>query len=438
MDGKLLRKRITASSIAITGILYLIAGIFMVVWVNGVPPMMRTIVLIYTIILSFFGVLSCLSNFKIMRLIQAILPLIFGLIFANDPSSISKLFTFLLGLYIVLISLVKFIDFIVLNANKTPGRIMVLLNSIIMGLIAIPLIWNPSMYMNRAILIASIFFVFYGLTYLSDFFVQIAPSQKMIPIKQRVRITLPIIFTSLIPKKMVNHVNNLLSIDHDKKLQEESFKEEVEPDLEILIHASETGFGAMGHVDFILDDTVYSYGNYDFQSLKFFESIGDGVLLEIPGRNHYIQFRLTDVGNSIFAFGIKLDESQKERVRKVVSEIKTHTYSWDSLAKRQAMGEVLDETPKDYASRLYRETEARMYKFNDTSFKAYFVMSTNCVKLVDKVIRSAGLVAASPNGILTPGAYYEFFERQYRFKNSVVISKRTYNPKGIIQHETFN
>ena len=73
-----------------------------------------------------------------------------------------------------------------------------------------------------------------------------------------------------------------------------------------------------------------------------------------------------------------------------------------------------------------------MYKFNDTSFKTYFVFSTNCVKLVDHIIRSVGIDAVNSKGIITPGGFYDFFDYQFSLDQSIIVSKQTYHYKGYV------
>lgn len=434
MDSRLLRKRISVGSIALTGLLFIQAGIAILLWIDNVPAPVRWTVFLSTCFVSFFAIISVFSKFKLSRLIQAISPTIFGFIFLVNPQSITTLFALFTGLYIMFIGFLRFIDFIVLNANKTKGRWWALTEVILSIGFGLPLMIAPSIYVERAALIASFIFIFHGLTYFEDLILQIAPTKWNGVLKTKIRINLPIIFTSTIPKKYIKNINKLFSVDDDGVLIQESFKTNETPDLEIFIHAAETGFSSMGHVDIFFEGKVYSYGNYDPESWKFFESVGDGVLLVVDGKQAYIDFRMEDLKSSSFCYGLRLSEPQKERVRKTIQELMSHTYPWKTKQQRVDEGEGSDEIPQNYASRLYRATKMKSYKFKDTSFKAYFVMTTNCVKLADKIIRSMGVVTATPNGLLTPGTYLDYFDRQYRLKKSIVVSCQSYNPLGEIVH----
>ncbi|MFV0379212.1 MAG: hypothetical protein ACK5KQ_00075 [Anaerorhabdus sp.] len=433
MNINIVRNKISIASLLITGIFFSVSGFLILLWLNGVPSMVKLMILLYCFILSIFGVISCLSKFKFIRFIQALIPAILGLNFYFNPTSLPKLYAFLMGIYISIIGVCKFIDFIILNANKNKGRYLVLISSMITFMFSVPLVLNPNANFEGAIILTAIFCIFHGLTYIGDFIYQIFPNKKFNG--RKFRINLPIIFTSLLPKKAVLKINKLFESDEDKILFEESFVGDNKVDLEILIHATDKGFSSMGHVDLVFEDTVYGYGNYDIDSWKFFQSIGDGILLKFKGKKKYINFRMKDIDGSTFAYGIRLTDDEYQRVKKTLLDFEKHLVKWKCRYEKKINNEDIMGEPIDYLSRLYREGEMETYKFKDTSFKAYFVMSTNCVKLADKILRAADIVAATPNGILTPGAYLDFFNRQYSLVNSSVVSKKSYNPSGSIKHE---
>ena len=436
VKAKLVRKYIGITSLALTSLLYIISGIAFIVWKNEVPPVVRMIVVVYAIILGVSGVLTCFSKFSIPRLLHALMPIVFAVIFLLFLNQMSTLYAFILGIYILVVALIKGIDYILLKANNTPGRLMVLINAVVILFISLPLLMNPSRHLTSALFLTGVFCIFYGMTILGDFFVEISPIKQTNRFRKRMRVNLPVFLTMLMPKKAINYINKLLVVDDDGVIEEDSFKVNEIPDIEIFIHVTEKGFGTIGHADLFFEGKVYCYGNYDDDSFKLFGSIGDGVLFTTNNRDEYIAFCAKATGDSIFAFGLRLTASQKEAIRARLQELFTHVHPWESKLQRYEEGVYQsDQKPEDYASRLYEATHAQMYKFNDTSFKAYFVLTTNCVKLADYVIRSTGLAAANPNGIMSPGAYYEYFDRQYHLKNSIVISKQTYHHNAKIEHE---
>ena len=87
----------------------------------------------------------------------------------------------------------------------------------------------------------------------------------------------------------------------------------------------------------------------------------------------------------------------------------------------------------DYASQLARETNIKFRKIKRGRFKNYFTFYTNCVKFADTILGQTGIDILNLNGILSPGSYYNYFEREYKRNNSIVITKTAYHPKGIVK-----
>ena len=127
---------------------------------------------------------------------------------------------------------------------------------------------------------------------------------------------------------------------------------------------------------------------------------GDGVLL-VADRASYIPYCLENNGTTLFSFGLRLSEEQRAAVHTAVSEIKERLIAWDpplQTARRQNPAADAKAYP-DFASRLCNETGARFYKFKRGRFKRYFVMSTNCVLLVDSIIGGDRYFKFERNGI---------------------------------------
>ena len=86
----------------------------------------------------------------------------------------------------------------------------------------------------------------------------------------------------------------------------------------------------------------------------------------------------------------------------------------------------LNKDVDDYASRLYKATQASFYKFKKGRFKYYFVMTNNCVLLADHIIGKSGIDIVNMNGIITPGTYFSYFEEEAKKENSRVLLKTLY------------
>ena len=63
-------------------------------------------------------------------------------------------------------------------------------------------------------------------------------------------------------------------------------------------------------------------------------------------------------------------------------------------------------------------------------FKTYFALNTNCVLLADTIVGQAGIDLVKIQGLISPGAYFEYFNREFSRKNSFVISRIIYYKDG--------
>ena len=181
---------------------------------------------------------------------------------------------------------------------------------------------------------------------------------------------------------------------------------------------SKKGAGIVGHADLIINDEVMSYGNYDGSSWRLHESVGDGVIF-FAKKDGYIPFVIKDSEKTLFAFGLKLNEQQKTRVINRINEIKNNLYEWKPP--------VYSESNPPYAARLNHAVNTKFYKVKKGEFKTYFVLGTNCVKLVDSIVGKAGIDILEISGIITPGVYYEYLDKEFAKPNTIVISKKIYN-----------
>ena len=69
---------------------------------------------------------------------------------------------------------------------------------------------------------------------------------------------------------------------------------------------------------------VISYGNYDYDSIRLFETIGDGVLF-IATRKLYSILHRTD-HKTIFSYGVRLTVKQLASVKREIEKLKENTY----------------------------------------------------------------------------------------------------------------
>ena len=277
---------------------------------------------------------------------------------------------------------------------------------------------------NFELLLLGCYLLMLGASSLRDgfFFERIENNPKL---KRRMRMTLPIFVTALIPISTLRKLNKWLSNHEGQEGEVHSErKNDQTVDLEIFVHTSETSFFlAMGHVDICYQGQVISYGSYDPHSERLFGTIGDGVLFK-ANREKYIELCKRESQKTLFAYGLSLSEQQKKAIEERLREIESLLIPWEpssQLLKRRE-GEV----KHTYSYQLKHEADATLYKFTSSKFKTYFVLSTNCVLLADSIVGEAGTDILSPQGFIVPGTYQDYLDLEFKKPSGIVVSRSIY------------
>ena len=325
----------------------------------------------------------------------------------------------LFSFYLLVIGISQFVMCVVQIKNGEFIKISQFLLGVIYFGIAIPIMRAPVTKLDTFVLCLAIYAVFLGFYSIYDFVIQIIPVRTKNKVKRSIRITLPKVVEALIPYSVMVEINRNLDV---REMSTYCFeKDDLVSDLHILIHTSNRGFNRMGHIDVCFEGQVISYGNYDEGSRICHDFFGDGVLFIANIKSDYINFCIDHSKKTVFDFGIALTNHQKERVRKRIDELCANTVEWNHRRdKKYCHG-------KSYAAKLYKKTRAKFYKFKKGKYRTYFVLGTNCCYLADDIIGKSGTDILSINGIITPGTYYDYLNRELRLKSSNVISKEVYN-----------
>ena len=64
-------------------------------------------------------------------------------------------------------------------------------------------------------------------------------------------------------------------------------------------------------------------------------------------------------------------------------------------------------------------------------YKVFFVLKNNCGSFVKNILKIVGTDVLKIYGVITPGTFYDFLEREYVKKNSIVVKKKIYNKYNI-------
>ena len=320
------------------------------------------------------------------------------------------------AIYITLNGVIKFISYLNYKKDKVDRRFPVLCGATIMMLYGLALLLGRYVDANAMMIFIGGYGLFLGINYIIDGVFTAVPQQHKDSLKRRIRIPVPIFISALIPKVMMDYINERLAVEPKEKF----IDDQVYSNVEIFIHVSPDGFGTIGHCDICIDDNVISYGNYDCDSIRLCESIGDGVIFIAP-RESYIPFCIEVDRKTIFSYGVRLTKKQLESIKTEIKKIFENTYRWYPRSYKNK------DDCNDYASKLYLRTNTKFYKFNKGRFKTYFVLGSNCVKLAETIMGKAGMDIIDLNGIISPGTYQSYLEKEYQRVNGAIITKNIYN-----------
>lgn len=349
-------------------------------------------------------------------LVRLIVNVFSGIFIIRYTAIPMRLVLIIFAFYLTFNGIVSLISYLNYKKDRVSYRLPVLGGALLIIIYGLALLAGQYANIKNMMIFIGGYGLLLGINYVIDGIFVAIPQQKKDTLKRRIRIPIPLLISALIPKAMMDYVNERLQIEP----KEHFFNPDEMHDIEIFIHASTDGFGTVGHCDVCIDDKVISYGNYDHDSIRMFEAIGDGVIF-ITNRERYLNFCIQEYQQTIFAYGVSLTARQLMEVKNELDKLMANAYQWfpRSYYNRNDCN--------DYASKLFLNTNANFYKFKKGKFKTYFVLGSNCVKLVECIVGKGGLDIIDLNGILSPGTYQNYLEKEYQRVNGVVVSKNVYN-----------
>lgn len=417
----------------ITGTIALASGILMIIFSTISFGIVFKLFALYSLVIGLSSAVSYIVNPHKRTLSAGIssiglVVLAFCLWFFTDNAL--TIFIFLIGLYAVINFIWRAILVVQLIRNEDLGYIRRFIEAVISLLVAVFLFVFPFQSQQPVCIFFGVYIILTSITYFSDaireMFLWDADGKH---IKRKIKLKIPAILTFFIPLTVFNSINRNLN-DYDNDINRVSYehvgnrKKFVETHLEVLIHTSpKTGRG-FGHVDICIDNTAYVYGAYDKKTDRLFGLLSDGVFA-VMERDKYIKYCLTQKKENLVSFNIYLTDDQLKEVRKYIKEYMNRLYLWHCDKELDPTGEYNDK-----ASRFYKYADAKLYKYKEGRYKTYFLISTNCVSVADELIGSSGINVISLNGIITPGTYLTYLNREFKRNNSFVTKKTIYsNPE---------
>ena len=336
--------------------------------------------------------------------------------------------------YIIINALIKLVDYVIDVRDNVQGRLYELMMFLFFAVFGVLMACVPGMGAAALYIVSGIYCIIYGAFLLWDGVLQLLPVRIRSKITRRLTLPMPVLVSSWRPivKLKSRHRQTILDPDGVKAELKPYFPEGKEtnapPDMEVMIHVSETGFGIMGHCDLSFEGEVLSYGSYDLASTSLFGCVGDGIFVVAP-RESYIRFYVTSTPREIYGYGFRLNEAQKQAVREEIKTLKSMAYPWETPLQQvlhsdpDAKGEVV----MDWGSKMWNCTGADFFKFKSGKMKTYFVLTSNCVKMTDMIVRKACTDIIPPRNVFTPGSYYDYLEHLLAMNDSPVICRTVYD-----------
>ena len=187
----------------------------------------------------------------------------------------------------------------------------------------------------------------------------------------------------------------------------------------------------MGHVEVAFENKIYSYGNYNRHSRKLFDSIGDGIIC-IADKEKYIHYAIENKNRYLVIFGLSLTSEQKQKVQKRIQDlISTDTEDYYPDLQLYEMGKIPNGDFNDMSSDLYKLANAKFKRITRGKHKKFFVLKTNCAMIVDYILGSLGKGVLAINGIITPGTYYDYLNKEFLINSSNVITRKVYTKETL-------
>lgn len=424
----MLEKSIKASYLCLLSMFLIIMGILLIsLNIQFIDLLIR--IISYGFIIKGLGKLLLLIYNRDNRnkefILKEVADILFGVVIISIKGTLINLLPVTFGLYFLAITIIHIVNYYIHQKNKIKGRLGILILIIINFITSLLLIVNPHPKAKYVVTIIGVYLIIIGLKTLSDFLLEVIPKRIFNKLKMNIKIQLPEIITAFIPQKLISVINEALEIEGNT-LKYNYNKQKTNSDLQIILHLAKSGTASMGHIEIAFNNFIYSYGNYDMHSRSLFQAVGDGVIL-IVDKNKYIEYCVKKRGRYLIEFGLKLTDKEKEIIEKNIDDlINNNTIDYYSDAELAKLGKIEEKEFTDMSSEIYMYANGKYKKIIKGRYKKFFVLNNNCAMMVNKILKNIGKDVMAINGILTPGAYYEYLNNQFIRKNTNVITRKIY------------
>ena len=380
------------------------------------------IIRIFNLIVNFFKV-----EHKLSQLIDMIVWTIAIVFSFTYPGTFFMILPRLVGAWILLHAIIKVIVLWIKRHDQLPIPIhsfLYLIGDLVMCFF---LVISPAEHELFISFFMGGYFIIYGGNTLLDLLREIIPNDSGDRLDAKIRLSVPPVMSVLIPSHLMA---TLLNKDKEEQIKArfEAIKGDIPVDMEVLIHLAPSGPAMLGHADLIYRGYAMSYGCYDPHARHLCGTMGDGVVIIAP-RDTYIHNCLMNENKVLISFGISLNDQQKEKLNQRLLHIFSGFLDFESDEDLKRKG-IYDGVCDDYLSRVRRTSpKACFYKIKEGRLKTFFVVSSNCVFFLSSIISAIGLHLVDLSGIISPGAYYDFLNKQFKSSKGFVVSRKLYRKK---------
>lgn len=418
----MLKSKLNSYNILLQGLFFASVGVLFFTRWQVLWALIHVILTCGFIYLGFSQLASLLvkkkKKFHISSILSIMASFLIALYAVSNPSDFLTFVPYVIGWWALINGIVQSINFYVYRRDCMRGTGWRFILAFVTLIMAAVLILFPAGKLRLLSQVAGAYLIFYGVVTVIETMKDILSPVTQRKLLKHMSVSVPVFLSALIPQQVFLSIAALAKTD---KLKTEQPEKAQNVDLEVFIYLSKSGPESLGHVDISYQGKIYSYGCHDPNNRHLFGTMGDGVLV-VANREAFLKHALKGENKTIIGYGISLTQQQKQLIEKRMEEMMQRSEQWQPEAARQ------DGNPEavDYASRVYRGTQAAMYKFREGKFRTYFVFSTNCVLLADHLLRCPQLDLFNFAGIVTPGSYLSFLNDEFCREGSIVTTRTIY------------
>ena len=404
----------------LAGFLLMICGLVLILLPHHVYSLILEVSVLYCLLHAGYLLYCFLKEKKWMDILSACLTFGFMLVLMEHTYFPEWIIRVSFGGYCLLCSAATFVQFVINLKNRIKGNIFIgtyVISYLILGCF---LLFTPDFNTDLLMRFFGLYFILLGIRYFHDLYEEFNLDTKY-RWKRKIRIMLPPFLCAFLPDWALNKINRLLQAG--KEADVKSIKKvNRETTLKVMVHVGPEGFQKVGHISFAYKGIVYSYGNYDAKSFRWNQTLGDGVYFNVLLKD-YIPNMMYAENNSIFEYGIQTTPEQNEKIEEELRLLRKNSYRWLCPIEEAQGYDRFSTFQSNYPSRLHYRTGAKFYKIKTGKFKTYWALGDNCATFTDIILGALGCDVLSIRGIISPGTYFDFLEKEYLKPYSPIVSR---------------